>query len=191
MGNIRAFIAVEIEDQAKQKILELITSLKKSSADIKWITENQIHVTLEFLGTIAQDKIKAISDNLSAISKDFKPFTITFFKIGAFPNLSHPKVIWLGIDKGAEALGELNKAIENNLEKLGFEKEIRGFKAHLTLGRVKSTKNISGLIDILEKQPLISIEPSQINSLTLFQSSLTPKGAIYSNLSKHNLNYLF
>ena len=184
-NNIRAFIAIEINGQAKEKILEIITYLNKSSADVKWVTENQIHITLKFLGNIGTDKIQEISNTLSIISENFKPFTITFSKIGAFPSLNHPRAIWLGIDKNVEILCDLNRRIENDLEKIGFTKESQEFKPHIALGRVRSAKNISGLISLIEKQPLIQFTDIQINSLTLFQSSLTSKGAIYSRLSTH------
>lgn len=181
---VRAFIAVEIDPQAKQKISELITRLKKSEADAKWITENQMHLTLKFLGNISQDKIKEISDALSLISNDFKPFAITFSGIGAFPNMNHARVIWLGIDKGAEALMMLNEKIENTLEKYGFKKDGREFSPHLTLARVRSGKNIAGLATLIKETVFDSGKDTLVNKLTLFQSVLNPKGAVYTVISE-------
>lgn len=180
MATIRAFIAVEIDNQTKQKILELISIFKKSNADIKWITDDQIHLTLKFLGNIDKDKVREISDSISDISDNFNSFKIAFSRIGAFPSLNHPAVIWLGIDKGAESLKTLNEKIETALEKLGFERESREFKPHLTLGRVKSNKNMSDLTKLLEETTFCFGNDTQINKLTLLQSDLSPKGAIHS-----------
>ncbi len=180
MATIRAFIAVEIDDQTRQKISELISTLKKSNADIKWITDSQMHLTLKFLGNIDKDKVQGISDSISNISDNFNSFKIAFSKIGAFPSLNHPAVIWLGIDKGAESLKTLNEKIETALEKLGFKRESREFKPHLTLGRVRSDKNMPGLTKLLKETAFYLGNDIQINKLTFFQSDLNPKGAVYS-----------
>ena len=76
--HFRAFIAVEIYGQAKQKISELISSLKKSDADAKWITEGQMHLTLRFLGNIDEGSVQKISDALSSVSNNFSSFFIIF-----------------------------------------------------------------------------------------------------------------
>src|SRR3989338_2661620 len=149
MNTIRAFIAVEIDPETRQKISELISKLKKSNSDVKWITEDQMHLTLKFLGNIDNSKVQDISNALSSISNNFKSFAITLSGIGAFPNLNHPRVIWLGIDKGMDALKNLSERIENEMEKLGFEKENRGFTPHLTLGRLRSSKNMPELTKLI------------------------------------------
>ena len=105
MNTLRTFIAVEIDSQTKQKISDLIASLKKSNADVKWVTKDQMHLTLKFLGNIEQNKVQEISDVLKSIADNFKPFSISLSAIAGFPNLNRPKVIWLGIEKGAEKSG--------------------------------------------------------------------------------------
>lgn len=187
MGAIRAFIAVEIYDQAKQKISGLISNLKKSDTDLKWITEDQMHITLKFLGNVDKNAIQGISEEISNISSTFNSFRINFYKIGAFPDLKHPNVLWLGIDKGASDLKMLNKKIENALGKLGFKVENREFKPHLTLARIKSLKNISNLTKLVEEMDFNSWDDLEINKLALYQSSLTPKGAIHTIITEKYL----
>ena len=182
MSSMRAFIAVEIDPKAKQKISEFISILKKSEADVKWATEDQMHLTLKFLGNIYKDKIQGISDAISTISNNFKSFTINFSEIGAFPNINHPRVIWLGINKGSESLKILNNKIESALEKLGFTKESRKFEPHLTLARIRSSKNISNLKKLIGEISCDIGNEMPIGKLILFQSKLNPKGAVYSVL---------
>ncbi len=181
---IRAFIAVEIDLPNKQKISGLISELKKTKADVKWITENQIHITLKFLGNIDEERVQKISDALDHISKNSKTFDVRFSELGAFPNMKRPRVIWIGVEKGGDLLKLLNKKIEIELEKLGFVKEKREYKAHLTLGRVKSLNNITSLAESIDKIEFQPTGETKIERLILFQSTLTPKGAIYSPLSK-------
>lgn len=187
MTSIRAFIAVEIDSPHKQKLSKLISELKKSNAYIKWITEAQMHLTLKFLGNIEGNKVQEISNVLKSIADNFNIFGIQLSKIGSFPNMNKPRVIWIGIDKGADELKLLNSRIETELEKLGFEKEKREYKTHLTLGRVKSLKNIPELTNLINGTCFQSQDEIKIDKLILFQSTLTPKGAIYTALAEHLL----
>lgn len=179
---IRAFIALEIDQLHKQKLTELISCLKKSNADVKWVNENQMHFTLKFLGNIEKDMVHKISNILKSIVNDFKTFTIQFSKIGVFPNMRRPRVVWIGIAKGSDSLRLLNDKIETHLEGLGFQREKREYKAHLTLGRVRSSKNIGDLTKLIEEVDFESQDDIKIDKLILFQSTLTPKGAIYTPL---------
>ena len=181
MNTIRAFIAVEIDEPNKQKICGLISGLKKSEADAKWITEDQMHLTLKFLGNTDKSEIQKISDALSDIADNFNSFKINFSEIGAFPNMNRPAVIWLGIDKGAGILKMLNEKIETALEKIGFRQENREFKPHLTLARIRSPKNTPNLIKLIKETSFNSGDnDSRINKLALFQSALNPKGAVHT-----------
>ncbi|MFA5389090.1 MAG: RNA 2',3'-cyclic phosphodiesterase [Candidatus Omnitrophota bacterium] len=189
MPDIRAFIALEIDEQTKQKILHLLDTLKKSGADAKWLTENQLHLTLKFLGNIEDNMTQKISGVLSDISGSARPFAINFSETGAFPDLEHPRVICLGIGKGAEHLEALNREIENSLEELGFKKEERPFKPHLTLGRVRSLKNLPNLIKTIKgkEKDLEPIDNVKIDKLTLFKSRLDPEGAVYIPITRNAL----
>ncbi|MFC1509562.1 RNA 2',3'-cyclic phosphodiesterase [Candidatus Omnitrophota bacterium] len=187
MNLIRAFIAVEIDLSNKEKLSKLISQLKKSNADIKWLSENQMHFTLKFLGNIEENKVSLISDTLRSIAAQVHEFTLTLSNIGAFPNMRKPRVIWIGVDKGAEDLKLLAAKIEKGLEKLGLEQEKRDYKAHLTLGRVRSSKNISNLTDIVHKIKPDLKDGAKIKKVILFKSVLTGKGAIYTPLSELNL----
>ncbi len=184
---IRAFIAVEIDSTNKQKLSELITLLKKTDTDVKWVNENQMHLTLKFLGNIEETKVGEVSRTLESITKDFKEFYISLFKIGAFPNINKPRVIWISLDEGKDILKLLADRIDSVLEKIGFAKEKREFNAHLTLGRVKSLKNISQLTELIQKTAFQSQDKIKISSLILFQSTLTSKGAIYAPLAEIKL----
>ena len=206
---LRTFIAVEIDPSHKQKLIHLISTLKRSDADVKWVNETQMHLTLKFLGNIEESKVQEISDALKSIANNTKEFTISLSNLGAFPNAKRPRVIWVGIDKGKNQLKLLASQIETNLEKLGFPKEPRDFKSHLTLGRVKSQKNLQNLTKLLTEttfQPQDEMEPTRpkgqdssgrnteqrrsikINKLILFQSTLTPKGPIYKKITLHSCN---
>lgn len=187
MASIRSFIAAEIDIETKQKITALISELKKSEADVKWLTENKIHITLKFLGDIETEKIDKISAVIKNCSGDFKKFAITLSDLGCFPDTTKPRVVWIGIANGKETLKSINTKIENELENIGIKKESRDFKAHITLGRVRSFKNT---VDLTKKMKEINLENFReitVQDITLYQSTLTPKGAVYSPLETYEL----
>ena len=186
MSTIRTFIAIEIDPTHKQKLTHLISTLKQSDSDVKWVNGTQMHLTLKFLGNIEETKVQEISDALTSIANSTREFTITLSNIGTFPNVKRPRVIWIGIDKGKNELKLLAGQIETELEKLGFPKETRDFKSHLTLGRVRSPKNLQNLTKLLTEVSFQSESAIKINKLILFQSTLTPKSVIYTELSTAN-----
>ncbi|MFC1666716.1 RNA 2',3'-cyclic phosphodiesterase [Candidatus Omnitrophota bacterium] len=186
MNTIRAFIAVEIDPPNKQKLSELISKLKRSNADIKWATENQMHLTLKFLGNIQENKIRDISLVLKSITDNVSEFYIRLSAIGTFPNMKRPRVIWMGIDN-SRPLKALSNKIETELEKIGTQRENREYKAHFTLGRVRTSKNIPGLMKLLNEVDFCSQDEIKIDKIILFQSTLTPKGAIYTPLITQDL----
>ena len=181
---MRTFIAIEISDGAKSALGQIQAHLKYAGADVKWVENENIHLTMKFLGEVKEDKVEEIKMALDAIGRETKPFEIVLKGIGAFPNIDYPRVIWVGIDKGAAEATEVSRKVDDELLKIGFPKESRPFAAHLTLGRVRSSHNKAALKEkinsINEKLP--DINRQSIGSVILFKSTLTPKGSIYTKL---------
>lgn len=181
---MRTFIAIEFSDEIKNALSQIQSHLKYSGADVKWVEKDNIHLTLKFLGEIDEKKCEKVKAALDGIAQSAKAFEISLKDIGAFPKIDFPRVIWVGLDKGAKESTELAKKVDEALSKIGFPEETRPFAAHLTIGRVRSPKNKLAL-----KDKLISLQipadihgPEIISSIFLFQSKLTPAGAIYSKL---------
>jgi len=183
---MRTFIAIELSDEVNSELAAIQEELKKASSDVKWVETANIHLTLKFLGDVDERKAGEIKSILDKIASEYKKFEMSLFKIGAFPKLDYPRVIWVGIDKNCATVEEMAQHIENECEKIGFKKEDRPFSAHLTLGRVRSPKNKEALKD---KILSISVKPLNFNAdkITLFQSTLTPKGSIYTVLHQSPL----
>lgn len=178
---MRAFIALELAGEIKKELSRLEGELRNTGAGVKWVTPENIHLTLKFLGDIEEERTEGIKKSLDGISSEEKSFEVNLFKLGAFPALDNPRVVWVGIDKGCAEVEKIAKRIEEDLEKLGFPKEERPFSAHLTLGRIKSPKNKSVLT---EKLLTLEVLPKSctVKSINLFKSTLTPEGPIYETL---------
>ncbi|MFH1407386.1 MAG: RNA 2',3'-cyclic phosphodiesterase [Candidatus Omnitrophota bacterium] len=180
---IRTFIAVELPDELHKELATLQEKLKTAQSDTGWVKPENIHITLKFLGYVTPDKIEAIKKSLDAIAKNEQPFALSVKDIGAFPKLSYPRVIWVGIEE-SKNLSALAAKIEDAMEKLGFKKEERLFAPHLTLGRVKSAQNKDKLVSLLEKTKFASDIAVKASEIILFQSTLTKGGSIYTPLHK-------
>ena len=186
---MRTFIAIELSDQIRESLAQIQSHLKYSGADVKWVEKNNIHLTLRFLGEVAEEKCAKIKSILDEIGKSTKQFEISIKDIGAFPNINYSRVIWVGLDKGAVESKALAEKIDEEVLKIGFQKETRPFAAHLTIGRVRSPKNKEALKEKIASyslQPTVH-SPQLISSVALFQSTLTPKGAVYTKLHETKL----
>ena len=183
---MRLFIALPLPDEVEKFLENIIKEFKQKPGKVKWVDSNNIHLTLKFLGEADQNKVEDISESIKSVASKHKSIKCTIDKIGGFPNLKRPKVIWAGLDGNIEKLESVASDIDTEMSQLGFEKENRKFKSHLTLGRVKDNKDLSELTKYLTDYKL---QPKTIlfDKIVLFKSTLTPKGPIYERLCEAEL----
>jgi len=175
---MRLFIAIDLPQDLKEELSHLMTKLKKCAADAKWVEPQNLHLSLKFLGEVAEDKIKKIEDIISIVSKKYMTLELSLEKFCFFPNKTHPRVFFVATDKGEE-MKKIYSSFEDALQDIGFKKEGR-FKSHITLARFRSSKNI----DVLKKQiESITIKGEfPANEIILFKSILNPQGPIYEKI---------
>jgi RNA 2',3'-cyclic 3'-phosphodiesterase len=188
--NMRAFIAIELPQETKDAIGKLQAVLKQAGADVKWVKPENIHLTLKFLGEVADNKIIEVVNILEESVKGSEGFYIRPCSIGAFPKIPSPKVIWIGIDKGGSQTKLIAQELEERLAQTGIPKEGRPFSSHITIGRTRSFLKCDKLI-----RELINLEANfegrlqefPAAKLTLFKSTLTPQGPVYEAVSSTKL----
>lgn len=187
---MRAFIAIELPQTVKDFLSRIQNQLKASGADVKWVAPSNIHLTLKFLGEIEDKKLDDVIRALESALKDKNHFSIHLSSLGAFPKINYPRVIWVGIDKGDLETRQIALALDKELAKIGIPAQDKEFSSHITIGRLRSAFNRQGLInnmnnpgDIFKKD---NIE-FPVTRITLFKSTLTPKGPIYEALKEANL----
>jgi 2'-5' RNA ligase len=191
--SIRSFIAVELETEIKKRMEEFIDKLRPAKAGVKWIEAQNMHITLRFLGDIEENMIPKLSQALEEVLKDRKIFTLKFGGLNAFPNLRRPRVLVVGVREGADGLVRIHDELEEKITELGFEKDDKKFSPHLTLGRVRSSKNKDRLMEIFaELGPIVEEQglTSKVEKVILMKSQLTPQGPTYTPLSEFKLTSL-
>ncbi len=181
-GLVRAFIALETSPDAKQEILSLQEKLRTfHGARVSWVRSEGVHLTLKFLGDVKTELLLDIEKLIEDCASRISPFEVTTTVTGGFPNLSKPRVLWVGLD-GGEQLGQLHKDIDNALSSLGFERERKRFHPHLTIGRVRSIDRGSELNEYFGNHDFPHIG-WLVNRVRLMSSILKPGGAEYRELA--------
>jgi 2'-5' RNA ligase len=182
MDEIRSFVAIEIPQALKARIEELQKGLRRTDADVKWVSPQGIHLTLKFLGNIRQDDVERISQCVREVVSAWEPFEVRIQGMGGFPSSRNPRVIWVGLDQGKGSVHSLQQAIEKKSAELFFPPEGRPFSPHLTLGRVRSPRGKMALAQVLEKNKEVEVGAFRVNEVILFRSELKPTGAVYTKL---------
>ena len=178
---IRAFIAVDLDDPVIEKVCNVVEILKSRITEIRWLRKENLHLTLKFLGNIAESQVEPITAALRHPLGLFSPCTISAKGLGVFPDFRRPKILWVGLT--GDQLVQLAAEIESALMPIGFTPENRAFTPHLTIGRWREgsrpTKNLRQEIDSLND---FEFGACAVRQIVLFQSVLKPEGASYSEL---------
>jgi len=139
---------------------------------------------LKFLGDIESERVDKIIKSIMDITEHFPSFTASLSGIGAFPNSRKPSIIWAGIDNGFSIIAEIANEIESSMEKLGFPREKRSFKPHLTIGRVRELKHADMMTEALESLIIDEIGEFAVEKISFIRSQLDPAGSIYTTLGE-------
>jgi RNA 2',3'-cyclic 3'-phosphodiesterase len=181
-GLTRAFIAVAIPDGIKNQLAGLQSKLKRADADVKWTRPHGIHITLRFMGWLNKDDLEKTKQAVTTVAREFSPFDVEVKGSGTFPERGRPRVVWVGISEGEKGLQQVAARLDQELIKTGLGAADKPFRGHLTLGRVKTGKNLNKLVEYLDKEGAVSFGAFSANSICLFKSELRPEGAIYTVL---------
>jgi 2'-5' RNA ligase len=180
MSRIRSFIALPSPPSVKDEAARILAELQPIDADVRWESLEKLHITLKFLGNVESQLLENLIPALEEIAREQPSFEITYEGVGAFPTLTAPRVIWIGTAQTA-SLHALQNAVEQRCVEFGIARESREFHPHLTIGRVKSSRNIQRLT---EKLKTLTLEPrrTRCTELLVMKSDLTPRGSVYSVL---------
>ena len=181
-STIRTFIALELPPSLISLLAKVQEDLQSMGLRAKWVRPENIHLTLKFLGNINPADIDNIGGAMVDAVGDIETFNLVAGGIGVFPGINRPRVIWVGLKGQIQLLFALQRLLEDNLAALGYKKEKRPFKGHLTLGRFRQTVNPDTIRHIMREYANLYSEEFTANRIILFKSDLKPTGAVYSQL---------
>ncbi len=181
---IRSFIAIDFPEETRKALEDIQKELKQCGAGVRWVRPSSIHLTLKFLGNIHPTQVEDIALAVAQEVRDEPPITLRAAGLGAFPSQRNPRVIWIGMEGEVQRLTRIQARVENALEPLGFVREKRPFRPHLTIGRVKDRRRLQSLIDAMATLDMPQFDSFDVTEIILYKSDLRPTGAIYTKLHR-------
>lgn len=185
---MRLFFGFELPDPIRELAESAISYLQSYiPTSVNWVGADGLHITFQFVGEVKPTDFSEVEEAFLASIKECPEQTFTLKHVTCYP-LRDPKVIWISLDNEDKTLRKSVKHFQNRLKQLGYNVNKKDFKAHITLGRIKGDLMNLQMEHILKakvKQKEFSVE-----EVTLFESNLTKKGAIYRALQTYNLKEL-
>lgn len=182
MENLRLFIAIDIPEPLKKKLTSLQQTIF-ADTNVKWVEQQNLHLTLKFLGDTPSDRCPDIIQAIQQTGAEFSPFELKLKGVGTFPAKGSPKVVWIGIGAEKSELIALQQKLEQNLAGIGFPPEGRKYSPHLTLGRPRETHKLVKLQTNINQHKDQEVGIWQVSAMKLIQSTLTKSGPIYQTLA--------
>ena len=174
------FVAALLPEEIKELGNEYLGALKPLCDGVKWEKREKLHVTLKFLGDVDELQAGRVTSAVGKLLPGFSPFEMNIAKLGGFPNLGNPRILYIGLSENEE-LRALHEQMEQELGSLGFVNERRRFIPHITVGRIKSRLRLKKPLPIPERASF------EINKIGVMQSELRKEGSVYTPLSLFTL----
>ncbi len=176
---MRLFVAINFTAKDRQRMTRAARRMHESPLPVRWVDTDQLHMTLKFLGEVRPERLREVQQAVARVAEKTKPFVVKLGGAGAFPTMRRPKVIWLGAEASPE-LRCLKHDLEWELAPLGFEREVRAFHPHLTLGRAQPTARAGDFRDFEDMVSALQYSAEiNVRTIDLMESHLSPKGARY------------
>lgn len=179
---MRAFIAIEIPAAVRAVLASCRGELQQLPAEASWTRAEQIHLTLRFLGDVDENLKSPLAAAMQKAAAGQPPFRLRLSRLGAFPNLRRPRVLWAGFEGELAAAQELQTRLDHELAVLGLPPEDKAWKPHLTLARLKTIGDPRAWAAAVERYRLPE-ENFEARRVVLFRSELLPGGARHSELA--------
>ncbi len=180
---MRLFLAVDLPDQVRHELAVVQNALKPLTDSARWVSPDSIHITLKFLGEVPEKLVDEIDTALAGLS--WIPFTVTVHGVGFFPGNRSPRVFWAGME--APTMQGLAEELDSRMERLGFDKEKRAFRPHITLARARDTRIDSALVTAASQYEEHAFGSFTADRVFLFKSTLKSSGSVYEKLKEYLL----
>ena len=178
---MRVFAAFPLPAPIAAGISGAFSNARELAPRIRWVSPQVMHLTLHFFGEIPEERVAAAADALERATRGRERFVFGCRGLGVFPDIRRPRVLWVGLE--GKWLVPLAAAVEERLEEVGFPRERREFKPHLTIGRWREFDGRGELLQQqLERWKDHDFGASPVNEVIFFQSVLRPDGAVYTPL---------
>ncbi len=184
---MRLFVGISLPEELKQKTIEVQKALHSAGSKIKLVEPENLHITVKFLGEVEEGQLEGIKAILRSIMEKRAVFSLKIHGISYLPNKKFLRTVALSVVDENNILKQIVDEINSSLSQIGIKDEIRDFKAHLTLARIKDVQ--SKITTLLALMPLedIDIGEIEVKNFDLIESTLTETGPIYKRIEYFTL----
>jgi len=179
---MRAFIAIDLPDNIRAALRHAQTSFRSAAPAARWTQPEGIHLTLKFLGEVSDRKVAEVCESLKKLGR-FEVFVIGLKGFGFFPDARRPRVFWIGVEE-QPSLSRLADQVEEAMAGIGFAREERAFRPHLTLARFRVPQPQPALQALIAQQGEQALGNFKVSEFFLFESKLSPQGAEYRRVER-------
>lgn len=187
---LRMFVSIQLPAAIQACAAGLIDRCRDElpSRSVRWVKPQNIHLTLRFIGNVSSRELDAIKSGMADAVCGARPFSLRVGRLGCFPHVRSPRVLWLGVQGDLEPLGILESKVTRET-KAWARPEDRAFHPHLTLGRVvtRRREELEPFAAVLHNVVAPSSCPWSVEEVHLMQSELLPTGSQYSALASFPL----
>jgi RNA 2',3'-cyclic 3'-phosphodiesterase len=181
---VRAFIAIDLPESIRDALAEAQALFCPSAPGARWVRPEGIHLTLKFLGEAKPEVVEKVKESLRTMGLSrFAPFPVEITGFGFFPDARRPRVFWAGV-QAPQALADLAANVEAAMKALGFPREPRPYRPHLTLARFQEPRAQPALEKALEQRKASTLGAFDATEFFLFESRLSPGGAEYRKVAR-------
>jgi RNA 2',3'-cyclic 3'-phosphodiesterase len=180
---VRTFIAVELEPSLRRPLVKLLREVVPSDREVRWCSEQQLHITLKFLGEVRDAQLAQVCNAVAQAAAQVPPFNLRIKGLGCFPAARNPRVLWCGVEDLTAGCRRWVELADPLLAALGFPPEGRAFTPHITLGRSRSTAGGRVFQQVLETVSPPETQEMTVSQVVVFESRLLPGGAEYKSLA--------
>lgn len=184
----RLFIAVAAPEAVRAEIVKTQAEMRRALREgrITWSRREQFHLTLKFMGDVESARVGELAEALRGACRGFGAMNLRGEGVGCFPNLRHPRVIWVGVRDEKEQLSRLADKIETTVSGFTLEEREERFSGHITLGRIKELYHSENekLVQMAQDMAQRPFGQWRADTMDILRSELTPQGPRYTELFK-------
>jgi 2'-5' RNA ligase len=189
---IRSFVALLLDERVREAVAAAVDRLRPLCSAVAWVPARNLHLTLQFLGDQSEERLAEAEAALAEAAAASPPLEMTLHGIGAFPGLERPRILWVGLARGALETRRLQAQVAEALSARGFPREERPWHPHLTIGRVHDERRwrreaSAPLRAALAQAAGTTFGTQRVAEVALMRSDLSPNGARYTVRSSATL----
>lgn len=181
---IRTFLALDLDAAIRDRLVEAVAEMPQAGAKLRWVARENLHVTVKFLGDVAEPGAAGVCEAVASAARAVRPFDFSVCGLRCVPPGGKVRMVWAEVDEPAGRMAAMFERLESALAELGFARERRGFHPHVTLGRVSFTRAAADLRAAAERWAQSDFGSVSASEIVVYQSDLAPRGPIYTALAR-------